>query len=82
MVELFPEGFEELDRAGGVELAFLHPCQRCAIPTRHPDTQDKWGELLRHLSRQHALSFGINARVVVPGVVRRGETVSVLAPAG
>lgn len=68
--------------AGGVELVLLHPCERCAIPTRHPDTQVKWGELLRHLSRHHALSFGINARVVVPGVVRRGEAISVRAPAG
>ena len=35
--------------SGGVKLRLLHPCERCAIPTRDPDTQVKWPHLLRHL---------------------------------
>ncbi len=29
-------------RVGDLELELLHPCVRCAIPTRDPDTQVKW----------------------------------------
>jgi len=66
--------------SGGTELELLHPCERCAIPTRDPDTQVKWPELLRHLAARHATAFGINARVVVPGRVARGEAATVDAP--
>jgi uncharacterized protein YcbX len=62
---------------GGVELELLHPCERCAIPTRDPDTQAKWAELLRHLAAHHDQRFGINARVVVPGRVERGAEAEV-----
>jgi len=61
--------------AGGLELELQHPCERCVIPTRHPDTREKWPGLLRHLAKRHATCFGINARVTVPGGVRRGEAV-------
>jgi uncharacterized protein len=64
--------------AGEVELELLHPCERCAIPTRDPDTQRKDGELSRWLAREHDLLFGINARVVRAGTVREGDPVSVL----
>lgn len=63
--------------AGGVELTLLHPCERCVIPTRHPDTQERWPRLLRHLAAAHQTGFGINARVTAPGVVRRGERVEI-----
>jgi uncharacterized protein YcbX len=62
----------------GVVLRFLHPCMRCAIPTRDPDTQEKWPELLRHLDVRHARLFGINARVVRSGRVQRGEAAEVV----
>lgn len=65
-----------LEWAGGVVMRLLHPCQRCVIPTRHPDTQEKWPLLLRHLARTHATSFGINARVERPGEIAAGEGVS------
>jgi len=65
--------------AGGVELALLHPCERCAIPTRHPDTREKWPGLLRHLAARHDTCFGINARVLVPGRVQRGEALELVA---
>ena len=63
--------------AGGVVLRLLHPCVRCAIPTRHPDTQAKWPELLRHLDAHHQTLFGINARVVQAGRIAASETLEV-----
>jgi uncharacterized protein YcbX len=66
--------------AGGVRLRFLHPCIRCAIPTRDPDTQEKWAELLRRLDDEHDRLFGINARVEVAGRVALGETAAITPP--
>jgi uncharacterized protein YcbX len=66
--------------AGGVVLRLLHPCERCAIPTRDPETQVKWPELLRHLDARHGRLFGINARVVRAGRVELGEAVEVAPP--
>jgi uncharacterized protein len=77
--ELGWEG-RELAFAGGVRVRFLHPCERCAIPTRHPDTQEKWPGLLRHLTAHHGMAFGINARVVAGGRMEIGEDVE-LGPA-
>ena len=61
-----------LELEGGVVLRLLHPCERCVIPTRDPETQAKWPDLLKHLNRHHATQFGINARVEVPGEIREG----------
>jgi uncharacterized protein len=61
--------------AGGVELRVLHPCERCAIPTRDPATQEKWPELLRHLEAHHTRRFGVNARVTRSGRIRECERV-------
>jgi uncharacterized protein YcbX len=77
--ELDWEG-RELVFAGGVRLRLLHPCERCAIPTRDPDTQVKWPRLLKHLKATHDQCFGINARVVTGGRIGAGETVE-LVPA-
>ena len=63
--------------AGGVVLRLLHPCVRCAIPTRDPQTQEKWPELLKHLDARHRTLFGINARVLQSGRVATGETVEI-----
>jgi uncharacterized protein len=79
--ELAWEG-AELAFAGGVRLRLLHPCERCAIPTRHPDTQIKWPQLLRHLTREHAQCFGINARVLTGGRVTAGEAVKLIPASG
>jgi uncharacterized protein YcbX len=62
---------------GGVVVRLLHPCVRCAIPTRDPDTQQKWAELLRHLDAEHLTLFGINARVLQAGRIAAGEPVEV-----
>lgn len=62
---------------GGVALRLLHPCERCVIPSRHPETAAKWPGLIRHLARSHGNLFGINARVERDGRIRAGERVSV-----
>jgi uncharacterized protein len=64
-------------RVGEAELELLHPCERCAIPTRDPDTSEKWPELLRWLARRHDTLFGINARALYPSTVRVGDSVTV-----
>lgn len=67
--------------SGGVVLRLLHPCERCVIPTRNPETGEKWPALLRHLARAHETLFGVNARVEVEGTIREGERVAVEPPA-
>jgi uncharacterized protein len=68
-----------LELEGGVVLRLLHPCVRCAIPTRDPDSVAKWPGLLKHLNAQHATGFGINARVEVPGRIAAGEGLRLVA---
>jgi uncharacterized protein YcbX len=66
-------------RVGDVALDLLHPCVRCVIPTRDPDTQVKDPNILRWLTREHGGLFGINARVTtgdVDGTVRVGDQVA------
>jgi len=65
-------------RIGEVELELLHPCERCVIPTRHPDSSEKWPELLRFLARERAALFGLNARALGPGRVALGDPVEIL----
>ncbi len=80
-VELDAPPFAEEDwegrrlRVGEAELELLHPCERCAIPTRDPDTQEKWAQLLRHLFATHSGRFGINARALGAAVIRTGDPV-------
>jgi uncharacterized protein YcbX len=65
-------------RIGEAELELLHPCLRCVIPTRDPDTQVKWAPLLKHLVRRHGGIFGINARPLGPARIAVGDPVAVL----
>jgi len=65
-------------RVGEAELELLHPCERCAIPTRDPDTQAKWPQLLRHLTDRHNCWFGINARSVGQSTIRLGDRVELV----
>ena len=65
-------------RIGEAELELLHPCERCVIPTRDPDSQEKWAPLLKHLVREHRGLFGINARPVGPARISVGDAVSVV----
>ena len=63
-------------RVGAAELELLHPCERCAIPTRDPDTQEKWAPLLRHLFDRHTGRFGINARARGEATIAIGDEVT------
>lgn len=68
-------------RVGDVTLDLLHPCERCVIPTRDPDTQVKDPNILKWLTREHRGLFGINARVVgsgIRGTVRVGDQVALV----
>ena len=65
-------------RVGDTELELLHPCERCAIPTRDPDTQEKWAPLLRHLFDRHSGWFGINARAREDATIAVGDPVTLL----
>jgi len=67
----------EIAFEGGLRLAVDHPCDRCAIPTRHPDTRLKWPGLLAHLAAEHEQNFGVRARVLAPARVAAGEGVRV-----
>jgi uncharacterized protein YcbX len=65
-------------RVGDVVLDLLHPCERCVIPTRDPDTTEKHAELLRWLTRERAGLFGINARATGAGRIAVGDPVTLL----
>jgi len=62
---------------GEATFRLLHPCERCAIPTRDPDTTEKWGELLRWLTRERRGLFGINARPLRAARIALGDPVTV-----
>jgi uncharacterized protein len=66
-----------IELEGGVRLAIAGPCARCAIPTRDPDTREKWPELLRHLTAEHGQNLGVLARVLRGGRVAAGAQVRV-----
>ena len=55
-------------------------CERCAIPTRDPDTREKWPGLLAHLAAEHGQDFGVLARVIAAGRVSAGEQVRIVTP--
>ena len=62
-------------RVGEAELEVLQPCERCVIPTRDPDTHQKWPELLSWLARERDTLFGVNARALRPATIRVGDAV-------
>jgi len=68
----------ELELEGGARLRVQGPCERCAIPTRDPDTQEKWPRLLAHLAAEHGQHFGLLARVTAVGPVSAGEQVRIV----
>jgi uncharacterized protein YcbX len=65
-------------RIGDAELEIVEGCERCAIPTRDPRTQEKWPQLLRLLAAERATTFGLIARPLAPAVVRRGDAARLL----
>jgi uncharacterized protein YcbX len=73
------EGWEGAElHVGEARLALLHPCERCVIPTRDPDTAAKHPEILRWLARERRTLFGVNARPLGPATVRTGDRVHVV----
>ena len=75
------EGWEGAElHVGDARLLLLHPCERCAIPTRDPDSQVKDPDLLRHLARHHAVRFGINARPLGEARIAVGDRVRLVRP--
>jgi len=64
-------------RIGAARFRLLHPCVRCVIPTRDPDTQVKAPDLLRMLTRDHGGLFGMNARPLGPARIAVGDPVTV-----
>lgn len=63
-------------QVGDTVLELLHPCVRCVIPTRDPDTQERWPALLRWLHAHRDTVFGINARATGPATLRVGDPVA------
>ena len=73
------EGWEGAElRVGGERLALLHPCVRCVIPTRDPQTAAKKPELLRWLHAERGELFGINARPLAHGRIAVGDEVELV----
>jgi uncharacterized protein YcbX len=65
-------------RVGDAELQLVHPCERCVIPTRDPDSTGKDAEILRWLTRERGGLFGINARLRGSARVAVGDPVQLL----
>ena len=63
-------------RIGDAEVELLHPCLRCAIVARDPDTNAKAPAVLRQLVSEHDAVFGINARPLGPATIRPGDLVT------
>lgn len=65
-------------RVGEAELEVMEGCVRCVVPTRDPDTQERWPGLLRWLDAERATTFGIIVRAVGSAVIRPGDPVELL----
>jgi hypothetical protein len=64
---------------GDAELELLHPCLRCAIVAREPETNAKSPAVLKRLVREHDAIFGINARPLNEAAIRLGDPVTIEA---
>jgi len=82
-LDLDSEPFAELAwtgrrlRIGDAHFELQHPCDRCVIAARDPDSGKKWPELLSHLHRHHDLLFGIFARPRQGAHVTTGDTAEI-----
>ena len=85
-------GFVENDWVGktliidGVKLLVTDPCPRCVMPTLAQGDLAKDAKILRTISENTVLvpfagkalpSIGVYAKVIQPGVIRRGSTVAI-----
>jgi uncharacterized protein YcbX len=64
-------------RIGDAELELLHPCLRCSITARDPETNAKSPAVLKRLIRDHGAIFGINARPLGAATIQVGDPVSI-----
>lgn len=82
-VELDAPAFAEEDWEGRVltigaaRFVLLHPCERCVIPTRDPDTQVKDAAILKHLFVAHRGLMGMNARPLGLAEIAVGDRVTI-----
>lgn len=83
VVDLDAPAFAEEDwegrelRIGEARFTLLHPCERCVIPTRDPDTGAKKPELLRWLNANRRTLFGMNARPLGDATIRIADPVTI-----
>lgn len=75
--------WRHLQAAGGVALHLVKPCERCSVPTVHPDRGEVDArDLLRHLPPLAGgeVVLGNNAWAT-PGVLSRGEALTIVETA-
>lgn len=60
---------------GNVKLSIQSLCQRCAMVTIHPDNLERDPTLLKSISENMNLTFGMYASVVSEGMVQVGDIV-------
>jgi uncharacterized protein YcbX len=65
-------------RIGDAEVHLLHPCLRCTMVARDPDTNAKSPAVLKRLIGDHGAIFGINARPLGRATIHRGDRVTLL----
>ncbi|CAN7613999.1 MOSC domain-containing protein [Paenibacillus sp. LjRoot153] len=63
---------------GEVQLQVDSYCERCAMITIDPDTQEKDSSLLKKVNEGFNLQFGVYASVVKTGQIRLGDSVKLL----
>jgi uncharacterized protein YcbX len=77
-VEFFWKGRRA--RVGGAEIEFLDPCPRCVMVTQRIDDQAPADRsVLRHIVAELNQNLGIYAKVVTPGHIRSGDSLSWLS---
>ncbi len=63
-------------RIGEAELKFSNPTERCGMVAFAQSELPKAPHILRHITQELGLNFGVYAEVVKPGVIRLGDGIS------
>jgi uncharacterized protein YcbX len=82
-------------RVGTVTFAGTNPCQRCVVPTRHPQTAEAWPGFAAEFSRRrestlphwaersrfnHFYRLAVNTHLSGnPGIIRVGDAVDLIS---
>jgi uncharacterized protein len=61
------------------QIAVLERDPRCKMITLDPDTGDANPEVMRCVSKQHDGTAGVYGAVLVEGIIRRGDTITLVA---